>query len=129
VDFTLYMQIVGSLMYLTNTRPDICFVVNTPSQHLEQPRQVHLVATKHVLRYLKGTLDRALWYRSDHDFGLYGYSDSDWANNILDQKSTSRYCFSLVSSMVSWSNKKQSCVALSTTEIEYVATCATSREC
>jgi hypothetical protein len=51
---------VGSLMYLTNTRPDICFVVNTLSQHLEQPRQVHLVATKHILRYLKGTLDHGL---------------------------------------------------------------------
>jgi hypothetical protein len=60
VDSTLYRQIVGSLMYLTNTRPDICFVVNTLSHHLEFPRQVHLVATKHVLRYLKGTLDHGL---------------------------------------------------------------------
>jgi hypothetical protein len=60
VDSTLYRQIVGSLMYLTNTRPDICFVVNTLSRHLEQPRQVHLVAAKHVLRYLKGTLDHGL---------------------------------------------------------------------
>jgi hypothetical protein len=114
VDSTLYRQIVGSLMYLTNTRPDICFVVNTLSQHLEQPRQVHLVATKHVLRYLKGTLDHGLWYRSDHEFGLYGYSDSDWADSIPDRKSTSGYCFSLGSSMVSWSSRKQSCVALST---------------
>jgi hypothetical protein len=60
VDSTLYRQIVGSLMYLTNTRPDICFVVNTLSQHLKQPRQVHLVAAKYVLRYHKGTLDHGL---------------------------------------------------------------------
>jgi hypothetical protein len=84
VDSTLYRQIVGLLMYLTNTRQDICFAANTLSQHLEQPRQVHLVATKHVLRYLKGTLDHCLWYRSNHEFGLYGYSDLDWADSIPD---------------------------------------------
>jgi hypothetical protein len=66
---------------------------------LEQPRQVHLVATKHVLRYLKGTLDHGLWYRSDHEFGLHGYSDSDWADSISNCKSTLGYCFSLGSSM------------------------------
>jgi hypothetical protein len=76
VDYTLYMKIMGSLMYLMNKRPDICFFVDTLSQHLEQHKQVHLVVTKHVLRYLKGTLEHGLWYRSDHEFGLYGYSDS-----------------------------------------------------
>jgi hypothetical protein len=81
-----------------------------------------------VLRYLKGTLDHGLWYRSDHEFGLYGYLDSNWANSIPDQKSTLGYCFSLGSSMVSWSSMKLFCVALSTTEAEYVAACASSRE-
>ena len=57
VDVTQYIQIIGSLMYLTNTRPDICFVVNTLSQYLVQPRRVHLIAAKHVIRYLKGTID------------------------------------------------------------------------
>jgi hypothetical protein len=61
VDATLYRQIIGSLMYLTNTRPDICFVVNTLSQYLVEPRRVHLVAAKHVMRYLKGTLDYGLF--------------------------------------------------------------------
>jgi hypothetical protein len=128
VDVTLYRQMVGSLMYLTNTRPDICFVVNTLSQYMEQPRQVHLVAAKHVIRYLKGTLDYGLRYVTDHEFGLYGYSDSDWADSIPDRKSTSTYCFSLGSSMVSWSSMKQSCVALSMVEVEYVATCVACRE-
>jgi hypothetical protein len=81
-----------------------------------------------MLRYLKGTLDHGLWDRSDHEFGLYGYSDLDWTDNIPDRKSTSGYCFSLGSSMVLWSSRKQSCVALSMTEAEYVATCAVSRE-
>jgi hypothetical protein len=102
VDVTLYRQMVGSLMYLTNTRPDIWFVVNTLSQYMEQPRQVHLVATKHVIRYLKDTLDYGLKYVTDHEFELYEYSDSDWADNISDQKSTSTYCFSLGSNMVLW---------------------------
>jgi hypothetical protein len=79
------------------------------------------------MRYLKGTLDYGLRYVTDHEFGLYGYSDSDWADSIPDRKSTSTYCFSLGSSMVSWSSRKQLCVALSTAEAEYVAACATSR--
>ena len=65
VDVTLYRQIIGSLMYLTTTRPDICFVVNTLSQYLVQPRRVHLVAAKHVMRYLKGTIDFGLYYDTD----------------------------------------------------------------
>jgi hypothetical protein len=60
VDATMYRQMTGSLMYLTNTRPDICFAVNTLSQYMVEPRRVHLVAAKHVLRYLKGTVDYGL---------------------------------------------------------------------
>ena len=77
VDAMLYKQIIGSLMYLTNTRPNICFVVKTLSQFLVEPRRIHLVATKHVMRYLKGMLDFGLSYNGDHDFRLYGYTDSD----------------------------------------------------
>jgi hypothetical protein len=78
VDATLYRQIIGSLMYLTNTRPDICFVVNTMSQFLVKPKRVHIVAAKNVMRYLKGTLDFGLSYNGDQDFKLSGYTDSDW---------------------------------------------------
>jgi hypothetical protein len=73
IDATLYRQIIGSLIYLMNTRPNICFVVNTLSQFLVEPRHVHLVVAKHVMRYLKGTLDCGLSYNGDHDFGLSGY--------------------------------------------------------
>jgi protein associated with RNAse G/E len=70
VDATLYRQIIGSLMYLMNMRPAICFAVNTLSQYMVDPRQVHLIATKHVLRYLKGTIDYGLRYVADCEFGL-----------------------------------------------------------
>jgi hypothetical protein len=77
IDDALYRQIIGSLMYLTNTTPDICFVVNTLSQFLVEPRRVHLVVAKHVTRYLKGTLDCGLSYNADHDFRLSAYTDLD----------------------------------------------------
>jgi hypothetical protein len=95
---------------------------------MEKPRKVHLVANKHVMRYLEGTLDYGLRYVTNNEFGLYGYSYLDWAENIPDKKSTSTYCFSVGSSKVSWSNMKQSCVAISIVEAKYVAACATCRE-
>ena len=95
---------------------------------MEQPRQVHLVASKHVIRYLKGTLDFGLRYVTDHEFRLYGYLDSDWTDSIPDWKSTLTYCFSLGSSMVSWSSRNQLCVALNTAEAKYVEACAARRE-
>ena len=81
VDVTHYRQIIGSLMYLTNTRPDICFALNTLSQYLVQPRWVHLVAAKHVI-YLKGTIDLGIYYDGSHDYRLYGYIDADWVGSI-----------------------------------------------
>ena len=76
VDATIYRQMIGSLMYLMNTRPDICFAVNTLSQFLMDPRQVHLVATKHILRYLKGIVDYGLRYDANQKVNLQGYVDS-----------------------------------------------------
>jgi hypothetical protein len=93
IDATLYRQIVGSLMYLTNTRLDICFVVNTLSQFLVEPRHVHLVAAKHVMRYLKGTIDHGLSYDGDHNFTLSGYIDADWAGSVSDRKKHFRMMF------------------------------------
>ena len=115
-------------MYLTNNRPDICFVVNTLSQYLVEPIHIHLVAAKHVMTYLKGTLDYGLSYTRDHDFRMYGYIDSDWARSALDRKSTSRCCFSLGSTMTSWQSRKQSNIALNTTKAEYIAACSANCE-
>ena len=79
-------------MYLTNTRPDICFPMNTLSQYLVQSRRVHLIAAKHVMRYLKGTIDFGLYYDENHDYRLYGYTDADWARSVLDRKITLGGC-------------------------------------
>ena len=106
VDMTHYRQIIGSLMYLTNTRPDICFAVNTLSQYLVQPRRVHLVTAKHVMRYLKGTIEFGLYYDGSHEYRLYGYMDAYWAGSVSDKKSTSGGCYSLGSAMISWFSRK-----------------------
>ena len=106
VDVTHYRQIIESLMYLTNTRPNICFVVNTLSQYLVQPRRVHLVTAKHVMRYLKGTIDFGLYYDGSHEYRLYGYIDAYWAGSISDRKITSYRCFCLGSAMSSWFSRK-----------------------
>jgi hypothetical protein len=84
VDPTMYRQLIGSLMYLVNTRLDICFVVNTLSQYMVEPRHVHLVATKHVLRYLHGMVGYGLIYVSDGEVKLQGYTNSDWAGSAVD---------------------------------------------
>ena len=84
VDVTLYRQMIGLLMYLMNTRPDICFLMNTLSQYLVDPIRVHPVVAKHVMRYLKGMLDYGLSYTGDHDFKLCGYIDSYWAGSASD---------------------------------------------
>jgi hypothetical protein len=123
VDATLYRQMIGSLMYLTNTRPDICFGVNTLSQYMVESRHFHLIAAKHVLRYLKGTIDYGLRYVVDCQFGLVGFTDLDWVGSVRDRKSTLRCCFILGSAMIAWRSRKQTSVALSTSEAEYIATC------
>jgi hypothetical protein len=115
-------------MYLTNTRPNICFAVNTLSQFLVEPRHVHLVTAKHVMRYLKGTIDYGLSYDGDHNFTLSGYTDSDWVGSVADKKSTFGCCFSLGLAMISWQSRKQSSIALSTAEAEYIIECSASCE-
>ena len=95
VDVTQYKHIIGSLMYLMNTRPDICFDVNTLSQYLVKPRRVHLIAANHVMRYLKGMIDFVLCYVGYHDYRLYGYTDADWAGSVSGSKRTSSGCYFL----------------------------------
>ena len=128
IDPIMYHKFIGSLMYLVNTRPDICFVVSTLSQYMGEPRQIHWVATKHVLRYLHGTIVYGLWYLADSDMHLVGYIYLDWAGCVQDQKSTSRYCFSLGFVVIFWFSRKQTSVALCSVEAEYIATCMAARE-
>ena len=115
---TQYIHIIGSLMYLTNTRKNICFSMNTLSQYLVKLRWVHLIGTKHVMRYLKGTRDFGLYYVRDIDYRLYGYTD--WDGIVSERKRTLGGCYCIVSSMISWFSRKQSSVSLNTTEAKYI---------
>ena len=120
VDMTQYRQIIESLMYLMNTRSDICFVLNTLNQYLVNPRCVHLIVVKHVMRYHKCTAGLGLYCGRDHDYILYGYTNSYWVGSAPYRKSTSSGCYCLGSTMISWFIKKQYSVALSTAEVEYI---------
>ena len=128
VDATLYRRMIGSLMYLTNMRPDIWFAVKTLTQYMVELRHVHLIVAKHVLRYLKGTIDYGLRYVANCEFILVGYTDSDWVGSVTDQKSSSWCCFSLGSAVSVWCSRKQTSVARSTTEAEYITACLASSE-
>jgi hypothetical protein len=121
VDSTLYKQIVGSLMYLTTTRPDIMYSVSLISRYMENPTELHLLAAKRILRYLQGTRNLGIYYTKGEKSDLIGFTDSDYAGDQDDRKSTSGYVFMLGNGAVSWSSKKQPIVTLSTTEAEFVA--------
>ena len=128
VDPVKYQSIVGSLLYVAiATRPDIAQAVGVVSKFNSRPSQIHLTAAKRVLRYLKGTSDLVLKFQqSEKGCCLVGYSDADWAGDHDDRHSTTGNLFQLAGGPVSWLSKKQSVVALSTSEAEYVAlsTCA-----
>ena len=121
VNETLYRGMIGSLLYLTASRPDIMFAVCLCARFQACPKESHLKAVKRILRYVKGTIDFGLWYPKSDYFALRGYSDADFAGCTLDRKSTSGTCHFLGNSLTSWSSKKQNSVALSTAEAEYVA--------
>eukprot|EP00253_Pinus_taeda_P018421 PITA_18421 len=112
VDPTLYMQLIGSLMYLVNTRLDICYVVNTFRQFMVEPKRAHWAATKHVLSYIQGTVEHGLLYTRGNDIRLSGFTNADWAGSSVDRKSTTGYCFNIGSGMTSLCNRKQKFVAL-----------------
>ncbi|KAK3876705.1 hypothetical protein Pcinc_018517 [Petrolisthes cinctipes] len=124
-----YQSAVGSLLYLSvKTRPDIAYAVNSVTRYSTKPTSQHWKAVKRIMRYLKGTRDLGILYNYNGSTDFVGYSDADWAGDIKDRKSTSGYCFHLGGGPVSWSSKKQSCVALSTAEAEYMALASAIQE-
>ena len=114
VDPTLYRQLIGLLMYLGHSRPDIFYVVSILSQFMTGPRHIHWVVGKHILRYLRGTIAYGIRYASNGGVLLLGYPNSDWGGNIVDMKRNFGYRFSLGSTMISWSSIKQGSVSQST---------------
>uniref|UniRef100_A0A2N9FLQ8 Reverse transcriptase Ty1/copia-type domain-containing protein n=1 Tax=Fagus sylvatica TaxID=28930 RepID=A0A2N9FLQ8_FAGSY len=121
-------QLVGSLVYLTVTRPDISYAVHIVSQFMAAPRSLHYTVVLRILRYLKGTLFHGLHFSSQSSLTLQAYSDADWAGDPTDRRSTTGYCFLLGDSLISWRSKKQSVVARSSTEAEYRALADTTAE-
>ena len=121
VDQKAYRSMIGSLLYLCASRPDIMLSVCMCARFQSDPKECHLVAVKRILRYLVATPCFGIWYPKGSTFDLIGYSDSDYAGCKVDRKSTSGTCQFLGRSLVSWNSKKQTSVALSTAEAEYVA--------
>lgn len=123
-----YREAVGSLMYLgLASRPDISFAVGQISQFCENPGADHWSAVRRILAYLKGTMDYGIRYGSTKN-ELIGYCDSDYAGDPSSRRSTSGFIFLLHGGPVAWSSRRQSCVALSTTEAEFVASSEATRE-
>ena len=129
-----YQSCLGAIMYaMLGTRPDIGFTVTTLGQFASNPGQAHLVAMKRLLRYLRGTLDDKTHYglaheRSQLEQSIIGYSDSNYADDVDDRKSVGAYVFLLFGGAISWQAKKQSTVALSSTEAEYMAVTQAAKE-
>ncbi|GJR75250.1 retrovirus-related pol polyprotein from transposon TNT 1-94, partial [Tanacetum coccineum] len=120
VNETVFKGMIGSLMYLTASRPDIQFSTCLYAKYQANPKESHLVAVKRIFRYLKGTPNLGLWYPKESGFDLKAYSDLDYAGCNLDRKSTSGGCQILGGKLVCWSAKKQNSVAMSSAEAEYV---------
>ena len=117
-----YQSAIGSLMYLSvSTRPDISYAVSSLARFSSKPTKEHWTALKRLLRYLKGSTKYGILYMKGGTSECIGFSDADWAGDTNDRKSTSGYVFMLSGGAVSWSSKKQKCVALSTAEAEYIA--------
>ncbi|XP_031277891.1 secreted RxLR effector protein 161-like [Pistacia vera] len=125
---TLYRSTIGTLQYLTLTRPDLSFFVNKLSQFLSAPTELHWQACKRILRYVKGTLDYGIHFKPTVALQVECYADADWGSNLDDRRSTSGYCVYMGPNLIQWSSQKQKVVALSSTEAEYRALAQTGTE-
>jgi hypothetical protein len=124
-----YQSLVGSLLYAAMaTRPDIAHAVGAVSKFCSSPSKAHLTAAKRILRYLKGSSNYGLKYQRTGKVDFIGYSDADWAGDQDDRHSTTGNIFLMAGAAVTWLSKKQSVVALSTTEAEYIALCQATQE-
>jgi Reverse transcriptase (RNA-dependent DNA polymerase) len=126
-DINHFQILVGKIIYLTVTRPDVSFVVSQISRFMHSPRTPHIDAINRILRYLKGTSGKGIWMKRNNTNTLCGYSDADWAGNF-DRKSTTGFCTFVGENLVTWKSKKQNVVARSSAEAEYRAMASTASE-
>lgn len=127
-DVSMYRRLIGRLMYLTISRPDITFAVNRLSQFLAAPRTPHLNAVHHLLQYIKGTPVQGIFFPANSSLRLSAYVDAEWGSCQITRKSTSGFCIFLGESLVAWKSKKQPTVARSSAEAEYRALAALTSE-
>ena len=119
VDSTLYRQLVGSLLYLTHSRPDLSYAVGAVSRFMQEPHELHWKDEKCILRYVLGTITFGIHYAIESTLDLIGFTNSDWDGDNTDRKSTSSYSLSLGFGSICWSSKKKASISLSSTEEEY----------
>ena len=121
VDKERYQRLVGRLIYLCHTRPDITYAVSIVSRYMHDPRSGHLDAVYRILRYLKSSPGKGLWFKRNGHLEVEGYCDADWASCLDDRRSTSGYCTFVGGNLVAWRSKKQPVVSRSTAEAEFRA--------
>ena len=121
VDTGQYQRLVGKLIYLAHTRPDIAFAINLVSQFMHSPTKEHLEAAYRILRYLKGSPGRGLYFKKGDHQGLEIYTDANWVGSITDRRSTSDNCSYVWGNLVTWRSKKQNVVARRSAESEFRA--------
>ena len=121
VDSTTFRSLMGSLRYLTHTRPDLMFCTGYLSRYMKIPSKEHFTSAKRVLRYVKGTLNLGLSYKQGKELSLVGYYDSDYGGDSVDRKSSSGAFFFLSDNIITWMSQKQRIVALSSCEAEYIS--------
>jgi Reverse transcriptase (RNA-dependent DNA polymerase) len=119
VNKEVYQRLVGRLIYLSHTRSDIAYAVSIVSQFMHAPSEQHMEAVLWILRYLKGALGRGIFFRKNEHLRVEGYTDSDWAGDVIDRKSTSGYFTFVGGNLMTWRSKKQKVVALSSAEAEF----------
>ena len=121
VDQKLYRGMIGSLLYLTASRPNILFSVCLCARFQSDPRETQLTVVKRIFRYLKGTTNLGLLYKKSLDYKLVGFCDADYAGDRIERKSTSGNCQFLGENLISWASKRQATIALSAAEAEYIS--------
>ncbi|KAL0559507.1 hypothetical protein IC582_004120 [Cucumis melo] len=121
VDKEQYRRLVGKLIYISHTRPDISFAVSVVSQFMQAPYEKHMEAVNKILRYLKNTHGKGLMFRKTNKKTIEAYTNSDWTGSVIDRMSTFDYCTFVWGNLVTWRCKKKSVEARSSAEAEYRA--------